>query len=316
MGLLCCCCTTCCLDSLSTKALEIFTIIFHSISSLFLLLSLIIIKWKNIPTVNLVFFLLMFLMNIIMLLFVILIRLWRAKNVIKTTKRSLGNIFSIISIILVIICFIMCLVEEFLIILAFNKADYPCSYLENNEREKNDNYYYNNYYYYRKSSNNTIIEEIRKLDSSSNKYDCDKLNYNYNAHVISNSEYIITYFTLSFLELALIFEIALWIILKRRIFYKTDGPMIPSPREIVQMAQNQVAYDQYGRQVIVVQPGDVVVMGNQQYPGSAFQYPNSNMENYPQNYQQQPIISNQINPQSRDSQRENLSENSPNYAQG
>jgi len=54
----------------------------------------------------------------------------------------------------------------------------------------------------------------------------------------------------------------IWSILKGRIKLELDGPVQAQP--VIPSPSPQV-YDPYGRAVIVVQPGDVVMMGGNQY---------------------------------------------------
>jgi hypothetical protein len=76
-----------------------------------------------------------------------------------------------------------------------------------------------------------------------------------------------------------VIEFILWIALKRRIEYGLDRP-----RPVITPV-NQFG-NQYGRDVVVIQPGDVVYMGGQQYAGP-YVY---NSGPYPQ----QPYTSNQV----------------------
>ena len=91
MGIYCCCLGTCCLGQAQTKTLEITSIVFHSISFILLLVCLIMNKWREIYTINLGFFILMFLITICGLVFGILLKLWRDKGIIKTTKKKYWN---------------------------------------------------------------------------------------------------------------------------------------------------------------------------------------------------------------------------------
>ena len=83
------------------------------------------------------------------------------------------------------------------------------------------------------------------------------------------------YFTLSYFEIASILEIIIWSILRRRIQQKLDGP----PAVAVPVSPQMV--DPYGRQVVVVQPGDIVMM-----QGNPYQY---NPYPYEQNQPQTPV---------------------------
>ena len=80
--------------------------------------------------------------------------------------------------------------------------------------------------------------------------------------IIANREYYISYLTLSYMEFMLILSTCILSILKKRIINKID---IDLPEVIGSMGQ-------FGRQVIVVHPGQVVGMPN-----------NYNYNYYPQN---------------------------------
>ena len=84
-------------NTISSKAMEINIIIFNSISFVLIFICFTAIKWKEIPYPHLIAFLLMFIIIIIDLIFSSFIRYWRAKNLIKTEKKNIGNIFCIIS---------------------------------------------------------------------------------------------------------------------------------------------------------------------------------------------------------------------------
>ena len=103
----------------------------------------------------------------------------------------------------------------------------------------------------------------------------------------------------------------MWIclLLRRRIFQGLDGPSIPSTGQV----QGQRAvYDQYGRQVVIVQPGDVVVMDGQQHVAVPIgQYNQYNAPNYQinnnnsvNNLPQSQNFANQVNPGSQEYMQE------------
>ena len=262
MGL--CCYSICgylCFNSSQSKTLEIVLIVMNSISFILLLLSLIMIKWNEISKANLAIFIIMLLINIIYLIFPIFLRYWRARNLIKEAKRSMANALAIAGLTLTIIQFILCIIEEILLTYGFNEANYPC--------HKNDKHYY-----------------YRRISTEVN---CAYLSSDYNAEVITVTQFMIAYITFSYLEIALILGNIIWYILRRRIQQQLDGPAA------VQISPNVV--DPYGRAVVVVQPGDIVMMGGNPYqynpyiqnpsniPAPSAQYPGSHdfqiQEKYP-----------------------------------
>ena len=295
MGVLCCCCC-CCFNNLQSKTLEILAIVFQSISLFFLFCTLAIIKWSKIPVANLILFILMLIINILIIIFTSFIRYWRAKNLIKNTKKIIGQCFSLTCFVLIIICFILCVIEEFVISYGFYNADYPCRTVNYNNPEKSSNY---NYYYGKRNLGNDV--------------NCYQVGPDYYANVITDSEFYISYIIFSYLELSFILGLWIWHILRRRIIQGLDGP---SPTNV-----QPVMYDQYGRQVVVVQQGDVVIMDgqphiavpaqNQNYnnnnnqfnqsnnqfnqSNNQFNHFNNNQQNYKNNIGHSQNISNQIN---------------------
>ena len=291
MGIFCCCCS-CCLDNLSSKTLEILLIAFHSIGVSFLICSLVIISWSKISYINLILVLLILLINVLCLIFIVFIRIWRKKKTIQTIKKKKGIIFSKISIIILIICFIISVIEEFILSYAFSDVDYPC---RNKKTEKNDKNY--GQFIFKISLSNNISTVDDKILRNLKDVDCTEHGKYYYTHEIKNEEYIISYFTFSFLQISLFLGIIIWIILKKRIILGIDKP--PS----MEKKQN-VIYDQYGREVVIVNPGDVVIMGNPEVSGISMQSPSNNMRSL----RQSQSINSQINPPNINSQEYRLQE--------
>ncbi len=224
MGICCVCCIgSCCFNSASSKQLQVSLIILNSISFVFLLLCMIFIQWKEIYTSNLYIFIIMLVITVIYLIFSILIRCWGSTGELKTTKKGTASCFSIIALILNIAHFILCIVEEVIITISFNLSDFPC-------------------YDYKDNTSRTRTSAYRR-----NEYEAECIVYgsDYDANVISVGEYYLAYITLSYLELALIFTLFLWSLLRQRIDAGLDGP-------VVDVVPAQVAYPQA---VVVIQPG-------------------------------------------------------------
>lgn len=246
MGVCCCCVGTCCLNQQTAKVLEITSIVLHSISIILLLISLIIIPWKEIYTANLAFFIIMFLICIIGLIMLILLRVWRSNDSIKSTKKGTGISLATAGIVIEVINYIICIIEEILILVSFSRVNYPCY-----KYERNSNYYYA----YRRISTDV---------------DCTGRYSDYYSGIIKNSSYIIVYLSFSYFEIALIFHIVIWVILKTRIRLGIDGQpatTIPSPVIVGN------TYDPYGRAVVVI-PQEAVIVGNQYQYGSPYAYGN------------------------------------------
>ena len=274
MGGIVCCCCGCCLNDLLSKTLEILLIVFYSIDIAFIIACLMIISWSKISYINLVIFILILLINVLCLVFIALIRIWRIKKTIQTTNKKKGILFSNISLIILIICLAISVIEEFLLSNGLSNADYPC---KNKKTEKNNNNY--NQYIFKISFNNKILRNLKDVD-------CTEHGKYYYANEINTEEYVISYFTFSILQIILFLSILIWIILKKRIFLGIDRPVSVS----IEKNQRKI-YDQYGREVIVVNPGDVVIMGNPEVSGISMQSPSNNMRSL----RQSQSINSQIN---------------------
>lgn len=253
MGVLCCCCC-CCFNNFASKTLEILQIVFQSICLFLLFCSLVVIKWSNISIANLFLFILMLIITILNIIFTSFIRYWRAKNLIKTTKKRRGQCFALTCFGLIIACFAICIIEEFLISFGFRNADYPCLNVNYDNQEKSSYY---NYYYYNQKKRNLF-----------NNADCYIEGPSYYANTISGGEYLIAYITFTCLEFSFILGIWIWYILRKRIIEGLDGPA---------KVAEPVMYDQYGRQVVVVQQGDVVIMNGQPHVAVPAQNQNNNI---------------------------------------
>ncbi len=246
MGIVCCC--ACCYQAVTSKCLEIFLIVIHSIGFILLILNLIIFKWSYLPYYNLIIFIILFWFQAFCLFFIIFIRIWRSKNTIKTTNKSKGVILSYFCFALIIISFIFCIIEDFALDYGISKANYPCR-----KNIYSDFCFSTDPYYCKKSPKNSPREELRKLikdyiDYTTKCKSHDEFYYEYN---ISIGQIILSYFTVSFLQSFFIIEYALWYILKNRITFELDGP------QPVISTVNQFG-NQYGTNVVVVQPADMV----------------------------------------------------------
>ena len=130
-----CCISICgaiCFNSALSRTLEITLIVLDSIAFVLYFLCLVIIKWKELSKINVVFFVFMFLMVVACLVFSILIRLWRSKNLIKTLKKNVGGNLALSGFIIVIVHFVLCLIEEIVFTMGVIDANHPCLDLDNN----------------------------------------------------------------------------------------------------------------------------------------------------------------------------------------
>ena len=245
-----CCVSICgsfCFNTVFSKTLEIWLITLNSITFVLLILCLAIIKWSLLPKVNSVFFSIMLSLNSTYLIFSILLRVWRAKNLIKTSRKNAGVSLAIRGLVLVIINAIACIIEEIVFSIGIYRKNHPCW---DYEEER----YYNGYPYYRRAVN------------------CAHEGPNYYEEIIPVGQVLIGYVTFSYMEIALILNIVLFTILRNRIKLELDGWSRPT------MHQQGVVVDQFGRAVVVVQPGDIVMMGGNQYQYSPY---TQNQQNIP-----------------------------------
>jgi len=89
-------------EKLNAKPIEIFVIILSSFLFVLVFASLIVIKWSDLTKGSkrvLVLFVFIFLLSIVILIFSILIRVWRAKDLIKKERKKAGKIIAFLSII-------------------------------------------------------------------------------------------------------------------------------------------------------------------------------------------------------------------------
>jgi len=108
------------LSQSSTKTLEINLIVYNSILSPLLLLCFILIKWKNISFINIIFFLFIFIITITNLVFSSLLRHWRKNNLIKTIKKVKGIVLAKIGFGLAITLLIFTIIEEFIFVYSYS----------------------------------------------------------------------------------------------------------------------------------------------------------------------------------------------------
>ena len=232
--LLCCCC---CLNDMTAKALEITLIVLNGIAFFLLFLCLVIIKWSRLYTANILFFLLMFFIEIACIIFLIFLRYWRAYNRIKTDKKYTGMVFCSVGMGITITNFFVVLVETVILFVNFTDLDFPCYSLVNDSST-------HTYYY-------------RVLDSIYTRETCKVLGKDYDAKVISYGEYWISIITFSYCILAFFFLNFMWYVLRRRILLGIDEPehLAPPVSPVLgpQIIPGPQIVDPYGRVVIIAQ---------------------------------------------------------------
>ena len=248
MGLICC---GCCFQNFSAKTNELI-LIFADFFCLFLFfMCFFLIKWSELSFLNLILFIAMLLILICCLIFTFMLRCWRSSGTIKTTKRETGIKIVTATFTLTIINLIICVIEEIVIIASFSKI-MTCKG-DNNRDFLRD-------YYRRRLNRGNEITELNEYSECEEK------------RIAKDNEYYISYVTLSYTELMLILSLCILSILKKRIINKIDDNLPP-----VVAAMNP-----YGRQVIIVHPGEMGMgMGMQNYNDY------NNNYNYNYNYNSQ-----------------------------
>ena len=226
MGIFCCCLGSC-FGTGSSRSIEVLLIVVHSVSTALIILSLATMKWKEIYSSNLYFFIIMLIISIICLLFAILIRIWRAQNLIKNVKRNTGITLCTTSLVLVVIHFILCIIEEIIFSISYQEVNFPCSDYDN------DDYYY-----------------CRRLNSNG---DCRFVKSNYDTNIIPFYQYFIVYASLTYLEVVLILKMCVWYLLRTRVYNGLDNPL---DTPIINNVVPPVNYAYPGRTVVVIQQPD------------------------------------------------------------
>ena len=265
MGLLMCC-VCCSFGGYSSKCVDVWLIVLNIISFALSFLSLIIIKWKNVSTLSLIIMILLFLLTTILLLFSIVIHVFRKNGSIKTIKKEQSVRLASAGFALTIILFIVCIVADIALAIDFDEANYPCGRV-------NDVY---------------TPMYIRRNLIDKNSIDCDSPTYNGQyVEVVTFKEYAISYFCISYTEIAMIFAMLLWRSSKIRIMGEIDG-CIQSAQPVIMQPVYGAQYPPYGYGD-EMQPQYVFVQGNAQYgQGQYAMQPNMYQGGYNSNqYQQQ-----------------------------
>ena len=239
MGIICC---GCCFQNLSAKTNELILIVANIFLLFLFSLSFFIVKWSEIHFLNLILFIVMLLIIICCLVFTFMLRCWRSSGKIKTTKREAGIKIVTAEFALSIVNLIICVIEEIIILATFSKLLVCGDDDDDDDRLPS---------YYRRRN------EITELNNLS---ECEE------KRIAKNREYYIASVTLSYMDLMLILSLCILSILKRRIINKVDDDLPP-----VISGMNP-----YGRQVIIVHPGNE--MGMQNYNDYNYNY------NYNNNY--------------------------------
>ena len=208
-----CCCGACC-SSYTSRCIDISLIVVNAISFVLSLISLVIIKWKNVSIFSLIISILLFLFTVSLLILSIIIHFWRKVGSIKTTTKENAQRISNAGFALTIILFFICIICISTLSNDFYKANYPCG-----------------------SSTDRVYTSRNLVDK--NSVDCNHNGAGSYVEVVTIGEYAISYFCLSYTEIAMIVAMFLWRSSRIRIINGVDGA-IPPPQPII--VQQPVVY--------------------------------------------------------------------------
>jgi hypothetical protein len=168
-----------------------------------------------------------------------------------------------------LIIFIISLVSESLIQANFNEINHPCKDYNIQINESKDN----NTIYFRILSNIRYIRYLSNIITDKDSF-CKDKEKNYNAKIISDFEYTLSYFTASFIEFSCLILSFFWFNESKRLKRKIDGAIII----------NRVDLNEIGKRQSIIR-GHVDPIEN---------YLSRNNQNYNQSsdYQSQGILSN------------------------
>ena len=262
---ICFCCCNCC-NSYSSKCVEFSILTLSSITFICSLLNIIIIKFNHLKIACFILLILSIIFSFIMILLSTCIILFRKNGTINNNKNSISICFVYIGLFMSLIIFIISLVSESLIQANFNEINHPCKDYNIQINESKDN----NTIYFR------ILSNIRYLSNIITDKDsfCKDKEKNYNAKIISDFEYTLSYFTASFIEFSCLILSFFWFNESKKKKKKIDGAIII----------NRVDLNEIGKRQSIIR-GHVDPIEN---------YLSRNNQNYNQSsdYQSQGILSN------------------------
>ena len=204
-------------EKLSAKSIEICVIILSSFIFVLLFADLIVIKWSDLTKGSkrvLVLFVFIFLLSIAILIFSILLRVWRAKDLIKKEKKKAGKIIALLGIILSFVLVVFSSIESMFYESCLIYLIEPCEKITPtlNQYGYPYNHKLNNLY------NSTIInKDIRR------KLEICPYGKDYIINIRIVDEFMMK-FTIAMLDYFYFILFGLFIILLTRISDGKDGP--------------------------------------------------------------------------------------------
>ena len=194
-------------SSYSSTCIDITLIILDAVAFVLTLLVLIFVKWKNVSKVSLVIMIILLILITVLILFGIINQIYRKNGSIETTKREQARKITSAGFGITVAVFVICVIADIALGTAFNNANYPCGKVMDNGYDPNYGYNGNGH-----GGGNRIRNLIDKdsIDCSNSTY---KGQY---FEIVTSGEYVVSYFCISYTEIAMIVGVFLWRSLKLR----------------------------------------------------------------------------------------------------
>ena len=231
---ICFCCCNCC-NSYSSKCIEFSILTLSSITFACSLLNIIIIKFNHLNIGSFILLILSVVFSFIMIFLSILIIIYRKNGTINKDKNSISICFVYIGLFISLIIFIISLVSESLIQAKFNEINHPCK--EYNIQISASN----NTIYFRILTNIANIRYLSDIITDKVAF-CKDKEKSYNAKIISEYEYNISYFTASFIEFSCLILCFFWFNESKRLKKKIDGAIIINRIDLNEIGKRQSIY--------------------------------------------------------------------------
>ena len=231
---ICFCCCNCC-NSYSSKCIEFSILTLSSITFACSLLNIIIIKFNHLNIGSFILLILSVVFSFIMIFLSILIIIYRKNGTINKDKNSISICFVYIGLFISLIIFLISLVSESLIQAKFNEINHPCK--EYNIQISASN----NTIYFRILTNIANIRYLSDIITDKEAF-CKDKEKSYNAKIISEYEYNISYFTASFIEFSCLILCFFWFNESKRLKKKIDGAIIINRIDLNEIGKRQSIY--------------------------------------------------------------------------
>ena len=208
MCICCCCCCNCC-NSFSSKCIELSIFVLSSLTFIFSILEISIIKWNHLTSTTFTLLIILVIFSSIMTLSSLTILFYRFKKIINKKRNSMARCLARIGLFISIVLFFMSVIVESMIQSKFNDIDHPCK--NYNRQIQNDDVIY--------------FRNIRILTNDKNIELCKDKSSDYDAKLCSNLEYTISYVSATIIEFCTLILIFLCFNDLRRIKEKVDGAL-------------------------------------------------------------------------------------------